>query len=83
MIVIMTPEFEAKLLGKQGVFASDLGNADFKRAGLKMVLGIITTTALELPAGVDFMVLTTGLNGTVGHQQIGDGIASRLIQDPN
>lgn len=83
VFVIMTPEFEALILAKAGVFASTEGNALYKKASIKEILGIPTTTALELPEDVNFMVITTGINGALGHQLIGDGIASNIVVDPD
>ncbi len=78
-----TPEFEAALLGKQGVFASEKGNDLFRKAGIKEVLGIDFTSAITLPAGVNFLVITTGINGTISHEQISVGTTGKILIDPN
>lgn len=83
VFVIMSPEFEAKLLGKQGVFASQSGNELFRKAGITEVLGIQTTKAIAIPKNVHFIVVTTGANGTYGYEEVAGGEKGNILIDPD
>lgn len=83
IIVIGSPEFEAKILGKPGVFASESGNALFKQAGIKKILGLDFTSSITLPRDVNFIVVTTGMNGTYGYETVDGGTKGRIVTDPD
>lgn len=83
MFAIMSPEFEALVLGKPGVFASESGNALFKKAGIKSLLGVQTISNISIPANVNFIIVTTGMNGTYGYEDVDGGEKGNLIVDPD
>ena len=83
MFVIMAPEFEALILGKPGVFASESGNELFRKAGIKGILGLQTISNISIPADTHFIIVTTGMNGTYGYEDVDGGEKGNLLIDPD
>ena len=78
MVIITTSEFAGKLFETPGLYASDKGNELFQKADLKYVLGVPFLVTNTLPAGTNFMIITTGTHGTIGYEQCGN-IAQKKI----
>lgn len=83
ILVLATPEFEADILSTPGVYASESGNKLFRDAGIKKILGVDFTSNITLPAGVNYIIITTGINGALSHEQISVGTTGKILIDPN
>lgn len=72
MLILMSDECASILLQTPGLFASDSGNELFRKLGLKNILGVECLITSQLPAGVNFMIITTGVHGSIGYEEIGN-----------
>lgn len=72
MFILITHEMAALLLEKPGLYASDKGNELFQKLDLKWFLGVPFFISSQLPAGVNFMIITTGTHGTIGYEEVGN-----------
>lgn len=83
MFFFMSPEFEALILGHPGVFASDSGLALFKQAGIKSILGVQGVSHISLDQNTNFILMTTGMNGTYGYEEIDGAEKGIIVTDPD
>lgn len=72
MLILMSDEIASTLLRVPGLFASDSGNELFRKLNLKNILGVNCLITSQLPAGVNFMIITTGTHGSIGYEEIGN-----------
>lgn len=71
MLILISDDAAGLLLGKAGLYASDSGNELFKKLNLKEFLGVPMLITSTLPAGVNWMIITTGRAGTIGYEEVG------------
>lgn len=72
MLILISDDAAGLLLGKSGLYASDSGNELFKKLNLKEFLGVPMLITSTLPAGVNWMIITTGRAGTIGYEEVGN-----------
>ena len=72
MVILLSAKKASKLLKTPGLYASDSGNELFRKANLKEFLGVPLYVTNALPAGTNFVLMTTGTHGAIGYEQVGD-----------
>ena len=71
MIIIISPTAAGLLLRTPGLYASDSGNELFKKMNLKEFMGVPMMIDATLPAGTNFMIMTTGVYGAIAYEECG------------
>ena len=71
MIIVISPTAASLLFKTPGLYASDSGNELFRKANLKEFLGVPLYIDATLPAGTNFMILTTGYCGALAYEECG------------
>lgn len=83
ILVFISKEFRQQLFKTPSLLASTSGFEAFRTAGIDYVNGIAVATTNNLPAGVHLVVVSTGMSGSFGLEQVGDGIGGNIVIDPN
>lgn len=83
VICVCTPAFLDLIAQKSGLFASEPGFELFKVMGIKRILGLDIVSCNTLPEGVNFMIFTTGIHGSIAYTPIADGLKMIIDKNPN
>ncbi len=78
MIILASNQFTTILKKVPGLFSSEAGNEMFKQYGLSMVEGVPYYATSQLPRGINFIILTTGIHGAICYEECGSIMSEKI-----
>lgn len=82
-IAIINTNTERVIKSVPNILASVPGFNAFTEFGITGIYGVPTYFTANLPQATNFIMTTTGLNGSLGYEEVGQKIGGKVIEDPS